>query len=484
MDLELAQVVANVPLIVVNMGIPIVILLVVFIPRCHSFLPLDLTSYHHPHRLSNAATSILRASEESDNNKEIVEDDPRLFQKRIRQEQLNAVLQSRSNDSNNAQPKRILPQQQPKTKKDIAKKRRQGEAASAAMDLPNQPMVTTISGGASTLFETIRSAVVPRWHPVTGVADVNPQFRIAPPTMNSVGYAASLWRNARKRQPAMWRYALRTFDRMVEQQTTAGPKIDMVNTHYEAALVAASKLGWSNRAFEIYDIVESKQEKILERMRQSSVLPSGASTGSNPKGTSSSSLQSAKIAIRITENMVLSVIRACVREAIKYKKREPLDLVLQKIIYVIPERHNIPITSVHMNPIAAAYQSLGYTNDANNILLGNLLDRIGGPEAENAGIDTGTFNVYDVQAKDKGSYSLLVQSAVQEQDYGQAVLALRTMTEAGLYPTNRHLNIWTEVSNKRRYSRARSRQYPIENGSADVITKRNVIPEPEQQSKI
>ena len=122
--------------------------------------------------------------------------------------------------------------------------------------------------------------------------------------------------------------------------------------------------------------------------------------------------------------------------------------------------------------------------DANNILLGNLLDRIGGPEAENAGIDTGTFNVYDVQAKDKGSYSLLVQSAVQEQDYGQAVLALRTMTEAGLYPTNRHLNIWTEVSNKRRYSRAISRQYPIENGSADVITKRNVIAEPEQQSKI
>ena len=78
------------------------------------------------------------------------------------------------------------------------------------------------------------------------------------------------------------------------------------------------------------------------------------------------------------------------------------------------------------------------------ILLNNLLDRIGGPEAENR-IET-TFNVYDVQAKDKGSYSLLVQSAIQEQDYGTAVLALRTMTEAGLYPINRHLNKWYEIS--------------------------------------
>jgi hypothetical protein len=464
------------------MGNLIVLLFCVFVHRCSSFVSVDFTSYH-PYRHIFTSTPRFLASDESETNDEIVEEDPRLFQKRIRQEQLNAVLQSRSKDVDytQQQKQRIVPPQQPK-RKDIVKKRRQGEAASAAMDLPNQPMVTTISGGTNTLFETIRKAVVPRWHPVTGVADVNPQFRIASPTMNSVGYAASIWRNARKRQPAMWRYALRTFDRMVEQQKeqqSNGPKLEVVNTHYEAALVAASKLGWSKRAIEMYETVEYKQEKILERMQQSSGLSSGSSSSNNG---SKINVQNTKIAIRITENMVLSVIRACVREAMKYKKRAPLDLLLHKVIYTIHDKHNIPITSVHLNPIAAAYQSLGYTDDANNILLGNLLDRIGGPEAENVGIDTGTFNVYDVQAKDKGSYSLLVQSAVQEQDYGQAVQALKTMTEAGLYPTNRHLNKWTEASNKRRYSTTTRRQYRYK-GDSNVNVS-NIDTVTEQQFEI
>ena len=466
------------------MGKLTVLLLCVIVRRCSSFVLLFPTSYH-PYRLTDTTRFLF--SDESETSDEIVEEDPRLFQKRIRQEQLNAVLKSRSKDieyTQQRQQQRIVTPQQPK-RKDIVKKRRRDEASSAAMDLPNQPMVTTISGGTNALFETIRNAVVPRWHPVSGVADVNPQFRIASPTMNSVGYAASIWRNARKRQPAMWRYALRTFDRMVllqQEKQTNGPKLDIVNTHYEAALVAASKLGWSKRAIEIYETVESKQEKIWERMQQSSGLSSGtSSTNNGSKITTSSSAQKTKIAIRITENMVLSVIRACVREAMKYKKREPLDVLLQKVIYTIHDKHNIPITSVHLNPIAAAYQSLGCTDDANNILLRNLLDRIGGPEAENVGIDTGTFNVYDVQAKDKGSYSLLVQSAVQEQDYGQAVLALKTMTEAGLYPTNRHLNKWTEVSNKRRSPTYTVSQYRNEGGH-DIVAKIDSISEPQLKS--
>ena len=475
-----------------SMGALIVMLLCLFIPGCNALLSQAQICNHLAAQQLRIVTTTTRFSmDESDTNNEIVEEDPRLFQKRIRQEQLNAVLQSRSKKIDNTLQQRIVPPQQPKTRKDIVKKRRQGEAASAAMDLPNQPMVTTISGGASTLFESIRNAVVPRWHPVNGVADVNPQFRIASPTMNSAGYAASIWRNARKRQPAMWRYALRTFDRMVEQQQEqlkrlhgGGPKIDIVNTHYEAALVAASKLGWSKRAMEIYYTVEGKQNKILERVQQFSGATSGSTTTSksgSKSSTTSNMLQNTKISTRITENMVLSVIRASVREAMKYKKREPLDIVLQKIIYSIHEKHNIPITSVHLNPIAAAYQTLGYTDDANKILLGNLLDRIGGPEAENVGIDTGTFNVYDVQAKDKGSYSLLVQSAIQGQDYGQAVQALKTMTEAGLYPTNRHLNIWTEVSNKRRYSTTTTkRQYRIERGNQEDAPESEVIPEQKQ----
>ena len=459
------------------MGSLVVLLFYLFIHRCTSFVPLDRIGYH-PYRLTVTTTTIRFAAEESETNNEIVEEDPRLFQKRIRQEQLNAVLQSRSKDIYSTQKQRIVPQQQPKRKEAATKKRRQGEAASAAMDLPNQPMVTTISGGTSTLFESIRNAVVPRWHPVTGVADVNPEFRIASPTMNSAGYAASIWRNARKRQPAMWRYALRTFERMVEQQKeqqSNGPKLDIVNTHYEAALVAASKLGWSKRAIEIYDTIESKQAKILERIQQLSSIGGSATNSAGSKSTASNNALNTKISVRITENMVLSMIRACVREAMKYKKREPLDELMQKVVYTIHDKHSIPITSVHLNPIAAAYQTLGYTDDANNILLGNLLDRIGGPEAENDGIDTGTFNVYDVQAKDKGSYSLLVQSAVQEQDYGQAVKALKTMTEAGLYPTNRHLNKWTEVSNTPRYTTTKPRQYRTIGGKNHNDTRVDAI---------
>jgi hypothetical protein len=403
-----------------------------------------LTLLHYPNRVD-----VYRFAESEnvhDNDTNNVEEDPRIFQKRVRQEQLNAILKSRAKDEYKEQPIAVP---RSTSKKEIIKKRRQGEAASAAMDLPIQPMVTTISGGTKTLFESIRSAVVPRWHPVPGVADVNPQFRVESPTMNSNGYAATIWRNARKRQPAMWRYALRTFDRMVQQQQEQqlkGPKIDIINTHYEGALVAASKLGWSQRALEIHDIVEKKEEQILERIQQSS--SANSSTKSINSGT-----QNAKIAIRITENMIFSVIRASVREAVKQRRREPLDSVLHRVVNTMNDKHRIAVTSIHLNPIAAAYQSLGYTNVANELLLGNLLDRIGEPEAENS-IDT-TFNVYDVEAKDKGSYSLLVQSAVQEQDWGQAVRALKTMTEAGLYPTNRHINSWTEVSGKRYIQRQR-----------------------------
>jgi hypothetical protein len=392
---------------------------------------------HSPYR-----TTFRRYAESENVRNSVInnEEDPRVFQKRIRQEQLNQILKSKTKDEYKEQSS-VVPRSS--AKKEIIKKRRQGEAASAAMDLPVQPMVTTIGGGTNTLFESIRNAVVPRWHPVPGVADINPQFRVESPTMNSNGYAATIWRNARKRQPAMWRYALRTFDRMVQQQQEQqlkGPKIDIINTHYEGALVAASKLGWSQRALEIYETVEKKEDQILERIQQSSM-------GSSATKSTGGSGQNTKIAIRITENMVFSVIRASVRESMQQRRREPLDAVLNRVINNMYEKHGISVTSIHLNPIAAGYQSLGYTNVANELLLGNLLDRIGEPEAENA-IDT-TFNVYDVQAKDKGSYSLLVQSAVQEQDWGQAVRALKTMTEAGLYPTNRHINLWTEVSGKR-----------------------------------
>jgi hypothetical protein len=392
--------------------------------NCHSFL-----------FVTQSATQGMRASIicylDPNNEKESKADEsnPRIVQKRVRGAQIDTIIPSKSKMDDDEQRPIGL------SKKDLVKKRKQGEAASAAMDLPMQPIVTTIGGGTNALFENIRKAVVPRWHPVAGVADINPRFRVESPAMTSRGYAASIWRNARKRQPAMWRYALRTFDRMVQQQQqSTGPKLDIINVHYEGAMVAAEKLGWSQRALDIYQFVEKKEAQIRERIHQS---PVASKSNGDPK-----------IAIRITENMVLSVIRACVRESVVQKKREPLDRVLQLVIDNLNETHGISVTAIHLNPIAAAYQSLGYTKESDIVLQHKLLDRIGGPEAENV-IDT-TFNVYDVQAKDKGSYSLLVQSAVQERDWGQAVLALKTMTEAGLYPSNRHLNVWTEISEKRR----------------------------------
>lgn len=331
--------------------------------------------------------------------------------KRIRNAQLNAIVNP---------------------KKALVRKRKDGEAASAAMNLPNQPLVKTIQGGSSLMFEAARQNV-PRWHPTNGVSDINPNFRTQSPVMNAQGYAASIWKNSRKRQPAMWRYAIRTYDRLMEQQQSkSGPKIEITNIHYEGALTAAAKLGWSERAFHIFEAVKHNEEKYREKAQ--------SQTNGNTK-------QRTMVLVKITENMVLSVIRACVREAIREKSRAPLDSA-QKLVETAEVLHGIPATAIHWNPIASAYQSLGFSQEANAVLLSNLADRVGGPEAEN--LFDNSFNVYDVQAKDKGSYSLLVNSAVCEQDWGGAVEALKTMTEAGLFPANRHLNTWTEISEKRR----------------------------------
>ena len=85
-------------------------------------------------------------------------------------------------------------------------------------------------------------------------------------------------------------------------------------------------------------------------------------------------------------------------------------------------------------------------SDAANLLQNHLTDRTSGPEDEN-GDDP--FNVNDVLAKDKASYSLLVKGSVSTGDWADAVEALKEMTQAGLYPSARNLNSWTEVSEKK-----------------------------------
>ena len=72
--------------------------------------------------------------------------------------------------------------------------------------------------------------------------------------MTAQAYARTIWRHARKKKrPAMWRYAVRTFDRM--------PAALKTNVHYEGVLAACAKLGWSERARQVYETVVEKQAK-------------------------------------------------------------------------------------------------------------------------------------------------------------------------------------------------------------------------------
>lgn len=284
--------------------------------------------------------------------------------------------------------------------------------------------------------------VLPRWRPLEGVSDVNPKFRTQSPMMNSIGYSKTIWRNARKtNKPSLWRHALRTYDRMEQNAATKASdhlqqhsdqtklKVPRTNSHHEGALVACAKLGLWKKALQIYQGVEKQQRN-----------------------------QGMYTKVSITDNMVLSLIRACVRRArdlenvgkTVQERRAPLDACTE-ILLAMEEHHGLPLVARHLNPLAAAYHKLGLIQEASTLLRMNLADRSSGPEAE-SGEDT--FNINDVRAKDKGSYSLLVKGAVLEGSWADAVDALRTMTDAGLYPNSRNLNAWTEVSERKTKQRA------------------------------
>lgn len=207
-------------------------------------------------------------------------------------------------------------------------------------------------------------------------------------------------------------------------------KVQRTNLHHEGALVACAKLGLWKKAIQIYESVEEEQEN-----------------ASNYKKVS------------ITDNMVLSLIRSCVRgsrnagtaeDTTLEERRAPLDACLEKLLN-IEDKHGLPLVARHLNPIAAAFQKLGLNGEAAITITTHLEDRTSGPEEED-GDDP--FNVNDVRARDKGSYSLLVKGAVSEGNWEEAVDALRTMTEAGLFPNSRNLNAWTEVSERKSKQRA------------------------------
>lgn len=282
--------------------------------------------------------------------------------------------------------------------------------------------------------------VLPRWHPHAGISDVNPSFRTQSPIMNNQGYAGIIWRNVRKRDKAsLWRYALRTYNRMkaLEQDPQSSPlKIERTNVHHEGALLACDKLGLWQEALEIYHHVEET-----------------ATTNQTVAATTRR-----RKAVCVTDNMILSLISACVRGSKQMNKQEttleerraPLDAAVE-VLLEIETKHGLPLVARHLNPLAAAFQSLGLHENATNLLQMNLHDRTSGPEEEN-GDDP--FNVHDMHAKDKASYALLVNGAVSKGDWGDAVDALKDMTEAGLYPNARHVNRWAEISESKTKQRS------------------------------
>mmetsp|Transcript_492 Transcript_492/g.1391 ORF Transcript_492/g.1391 Transcript_492/m.1391 type:complete len:469 (-) Transcript_492:227-1633(-) len=344
--------------------------------------------------------------------------------------------------------------------------------ASKAFDLPEQPVVTTIGGGTATIFAMARSMwgqttqeggttnqqqqqssnlapnnygtnptpnnidFSPKWRP--------PSLRTNVPTMNSQGYASIIWRNVRKRnKPSLWQYALRTYDRMgkrdEEQQKNAAAPVRRSNSHHQGALLAAAKLGSWEKAIEIFELVEREQEKLLQKKT------------TQPLAGNRKTVR--KLPVHVTDDMVVSMLYACVRamrrmsstESSLEERRRPLDAA-RKILETVTVKHGIILESRHYNPLAAAYQKLGLRQEA-IALVRSLKDRRIGPEPEDGNQEQ--FNVYNVGTKDKASYTLLVTGAVLEEDWTGAVDSLRNMTDAGLYPNQRHLNAWTEVSERK-----------------------------------
>lgn len=356
-----------------------------------------------------------------------------------------------------------------------ALKRRQ---ASAAMDLPSQPLVRTLGGGTALIFAMARRM----WHEdaaaggtLSNAATTQPARSAAAsssssPLMNNQGYAGSIWRNVRKRnKPALWRYALRTYDRMAvvdESMSSTGAdssfRVERTNVHHEGALLACAKLGLWQRALDIYREVERVECAALHKQQSSSTSSTsgtGSRTATDPSSASRSATQ--KLPVHVTDAMIGSVVRACVR-ASRHRtpagvsldndtgvqisvRRVPLDAA-QEVVLAMEAAHGLPLVARHLNPLAAAYTNLGLYAEAADLLESHLTERVTGPEAENG---PNVLNVKDIGAKDKSSYALLVQAAVTQGDWSEAVDALRDMTEAGLYPNVRHLNVWTEVSERK-----------------------------------
>jgi pentatricopeptide repeat protein len=329
---------------------------------------------------------------------------------------------------------------------------------------------------------------LPRWRPYAGVADANTSFRTTAPSMNNEGFARSMWRDLRKRdKPRLWRNALRTYDRMsaLEEEgavlqggaigsTSNINKIRRSNIHHEGAMLACAKLGLWQRALEIYHYVYQKEQEIAERSKLQKAVTNKSVIRKQFAKSQKARTEKLRIrrGIKVSDDMIFSLVKACVRASFQRSRKHreqqsklpcpeseaqeaalrriPLDTALE-VLRSMEVTHNIPVVAHYVNPLAKAYQSLGCVQEARNMLQTMLSNRTAGEEPEDG---TDVVNVYDFSAKDKGSYSLLVQGSVVTGDWGAAVEALGEMIDAGLYPNKRHSNIWREISEHKTRPRA------------------------------
>jgi hypothetical protein len=315
-----------------------------------------------------------------------------------------------------------------------------------------------------------KKKVLPRWHPVTGIADSNPNFRNSSPVMNNKGYAGLIRRNSRKKNhPSLWRHSYRVYDKMrsIELQQlnvtdASSSSIDLPatkltiqreNPHFEAALNSCAKLGLWRESISIYKEMQDiyKQQQLeIRKSAVSSSMP--ASISKSPSDVQSSPYRRKRKLIQFNKFMILSIVKACVR-AMKYrvkdkerhnysleKKREPLDaakIILQHSL----EKHSIQPETIHINPLAAGYQHLGLYEEAESIFEFLNEDSFTKDEEKDDNEDRGR--------KNEASYSILVKSAVTQGDWSSAIENLKEMTDQGHYPKSRSLNSWSETANKR-----------------------------------
>jgi len=302
----------------------------------------------------------------------------------------NNIFSEDSNNSNNYQKKRKSDKIQFETGMNIQAEdvshpdrtgnRKPDDTSDENFQVENQSNLRkTLPGGQSLLFEMARKLFVwefnddqeydgkslrksprqrdsegnillPRWRPYKGVSNDNVEFRSSSPRMTTEGYARAILRHARKRNPSMWKHALRIYEKTVElerqfsdQQTDQGNNlsINSINNtttmapitastsggfarttiHYVGALIACSKLGFWKQAFKIFNDAQN-----------------------NPS-------------IQITEGMVLSLLRACVRASCSNKidggnnqekktiRRAPLDAAKELLLKLEVRETFIPYNS-------------------------------------------------------------------------------------------------------------------------------------------